>query len=107
MKLPPKTTKLYAAGLFLLALALLVFVQAAFNLDPFFQPSEPNQIVLLVTLSAFVFLVLLIFGFVLLRSLIKVWVERKQQKPGSKFKTRMLVSLVSLTLIPATFLFSP
>jgi len=105
MKVPQRTTKLYAAGLFLLVLALLVFVQAAFNLDPFFTPSGPNQIVLLVTISAFVFLVLLIFGFVLLRTLVKVWAERKQQKPGSKFKTTVLVSLVTLTLIPATCLF--
>src|SRR5262245_18754697 len=105
MKVMQRTTKLYAAGLFLLVLALLVFVQAAFNLDPFFTPSGPNQIVLLVTISAFVFLVLLIFGFVLLRTLVKVWAERKQQKPGSKFKTTVLVSLVTLTLIPATCLF--
>ena len=108
MKALPKMTKLYAAGLFLLALALLVFAQAAFNLDPLYSPSEPKQILLLVTLSAFVFLVLLIFGFVLLRTLVKVWAERKQQKPGSKFKTTVLVSLVTLTLLPATcsFLFA-
>ena len=105
MKAQPETTKLYLAGFFLLTLALLVFVQAAFNLDPFFSPSEPTQIVLLYTLSTFIFLVLLIFGFVLLRTLVKVWIERKQQKPGSKFKTSLLVSLISLTLIPATFLF--
>src|SRR5437870_10476874 len=105
MKVPTQTTKLYVAGFFLLTLALLVFVQAAFNLDPFLSPSEPDQIVLLYTLSTLIFLVLLIFGFVLLRTLVKVWAERKQQKPGSKFKTRVLVSLISLTLIPATFLF--
>src|SRR5262249_44931958 len=105
MKVQPETTKLYLAGFFLLMLALIVFVQAAFNLDPFFSPSEPTQIVLLYTLSTFIFLVLLVFGFVLLRDLVKVWVERKQQKPGSKFKTSILVSLVSLTLIPAVFLF--
>ena len=100
MKVRAGTTKLYLAGFFLLTLALLVFVQAAFNLDPFFSPSEPTQIVLLYTLSTFIFLALLIFGFVLLRTLVKVWIERKQQKPGSKFKTSILVSLISLTLIP-------
>src|SRR5262245_18499878 len=105
MRLPPQNTKLYLAGLFLLALAFLVFVQAAFNLDPIYSPSQPNQIVLLVTLSALTFLILLIFGFVLLRTLVKVWAERKQQKPGSKFKTTVLVSLVTLTLIPAACLF--
>src|SRR5579871_6175460 len=105
MKIPPHSTKLYAAGSFLLALALLVFVQVAFNLDPLFRPSEPNQILLLYTLSTFVFLVLLIFFFVLVRSIVKVWAERKQQKPGSKFKTSLLISLISLTLIQATCLF--
>ncbi len=105
MKAAPQTTKLYIAGFFLLTLAVLGFVQAAFNLDPLFAPSDPSQIVLLYTLSTFIFLVLLIFGFVLLRDLIKVWAERKQQKPGSKFKTSVLVSMISLTLIPATFLF--
>src|SRR2546422_8222758 len=105
MKVPPETTKLYLAGFFLLTLALLVFVQAAFNLDPFVSPSEPTQIVLLYTLSTFIFLALVIFGFVLLRTLVKVWIERKPQKPGSKFKTSLLVSLISLTLIPAVFLF--
>src|SRR5262249_53243232 len=105
MKVQPETTKLYLAGFFLLMLALIVFVQAAFNLDPFFSPSEPTQIVLLYTLSTFIFLALLIFGFVLLRTLVKVWAERKQQKPGSKFKTTILVWLVTLTLIPATCLF--
>jgi two-component system nitrogen regulation sensor histidine kinase NtrY len=105
MKVPPKTTNLFAAGLFLLVLALLVFVQAAFNLDPLYSPSGPSQILLLYTLSTFVFLFLLIFGFVLLRTLVKVWAERKQQKPGSKFKTRIVFSMVSLTLIPAVLLF--
>ena len=105
MKVPPHSTRLYAAGAFLLALAVLVFVQAAFNLDPFFSPTDPNEILLLYTLSTFIFLVLLIFGFILLRSLVKVWAERKQQKPGSKFKTSLIVSLVSLTLIPAACLF--
>ncbi len=105
MKVRTANTKLYLAGAFLLTLALLVFVQAAFNLDPFFSPSEPTQIVLLYTLSTFIFLALLIFGFVLLRTLVKVWIERKQQKPGSKFKVSLLVSLISLTLIPAICLF--
>src|SRR5256886_11255420 len=105
MKVRARNPKLYLAGFFLLTLAILAFVQAAFNLDPFLSPSEPSQIVLLYTLSIFIFLALVIFGFVLLRTLVKVWIERKQQKPGSKFKTSLLVSLISLTLIPSVLLF--
>src|SRR5688572_26804706 len=105
MKAFPHTTKLYLAGLFLLALALLVFVQAAFNLNPFLSPSLLNETALLYTLSTLIFLVLLVFGFVLLRTLIKAVWERKHDKPGSKFKTRLLVSMITLTLVPATLLF--
>lgn len=105
MKAPPRSTKLYVAGFLLIALACLVFVQAAFNLNPLLSPSLTNQVVLLYTLSTFIFIVLLVFGFVLLRTLIKVWVERKQKKPGSQFKTSVLVSMILLTLIPATLLF--
>src|SRR5688572_21185864 len=105
MKAPRNMTRLYIAGLFLLTLALLVFVQAAFNLNPFLSPSLLNQTALLYTLSTVIFLVLLVFGFVLLRTLIKVAWERKQHKPGSQFKTRLLVSMIVLTLVPATLLF--
>ena len=106
MKASTNATKLYLAGLVLLALALLVFVQAAFNLSPFnISPSAPGQILPLFALSTFIFLVLIIFGFVLARSLFKLWVERKTEKPGAKFKIRLVLSLIGLTLIPAVFLF--
>ncbi len=99
------TRKLYLAGIALLGLALLVFVQAAFNLGPFISASLPSQILLLYALSTFIFLILIIFGTVLARSLFKLWVEQKSEKPGAKFKTRLVLSLIGLTLIPATFLF--
>ena len=106
MKVSTDATKLYVAGLVLLILALLVFVQAAFNLSPFnINPAAPGQILPLFALSTFIFLVLIIFGFVLARSLFKLWVEQKTEKPGAKFKTRLVLSLIGLTLIPAVFLF--
>src|SRR5262245_19633880 len=101
-----RTTKIYVAAGFLLVLALLVFVQAAFDLKHFISPSKPSQIVLLYTLSTFVFLALLICGFVLLKTLVKVWIERKQQKPGSKFKTSLIMLLGMLTILPALLLFA-
>ena len=106
MKASTGTTKFFLGGLVLLTLAVLVFVQAAFNLVPFnISPAQPDQILLLYTLSTFIFLVLIIFGFVFLRSLFKMWVEHKAQKPGARFKTKLVLSLISLTLLQATVLF--
>ena len=98
-------TKLYLAGLVLLVLALIVFVQAAFNLGPLVSPSQPGEVFLFYSLSTFIFLVLIIFGFVLARNLIKLWVEHKIGQPGAKFRTRLVLSLIGVTLVPAVFLF--
>ena len=101
----PKNTRLYLAAGFLLILAVIVFAQQAFNL-PFIPASSPDQITLLYVLSTFIFVVLLVFGFIFLRTLVKVWVERKQNKPGSRFKTSLLGMLVILTLVPAISVFA-
>jgi len=100
-----KNTRLYIAGSVVLLLAVLVFVQAAFDLNPLVSHSSPNEIVVLYSVSTLIFLVLVVFGFILARTLVKVWAERKQQKPGSKFKISLLVTLISLTLVPAVLLF--
>jgi len=105
MTISAKNTKLYIAGFILFVLGVLVFVQAAFDLNPLVRYSSPNQIVLLYAVSTLIFLVLIVFGFILARTLFKVWTERKQQKPGSKFKTSLLFTLISLTLVPALLLF--
>ena len=98
--------RLYLAGLALLVLALAVFVQAAFNLESFLSPSFPNQIVLFFTLSTIVFLVLTVSAFILARSLFKLLMERRSEKPGARFKTRLVMSMILLTLFPAIALFA-
>jgi nitrogen fixation/metabolism regulation signal transduction histidine kinase len=105
MKIQSRTAKLAIAGALLLILMSLVFAQQAFNLE-LLNPTDPNGIVVSSALSALVFLVLLVFIFVMLRTVAKVWVERKQQKPGSRFKTSLLIWLVALTLIPAICVFA-
>ena len=101
-----KKTRLFLAGGFLLILAGIVFAQQAFNLESFVRHSDPRSILLLYTLSTLIFVVLLVFGFILLRTLVKVWIERKQGKPGSRFKTSLLTMLGVLTLLPAISVFA-
>jgi len=103
----PQNTKLYIATGVLLLLSVVVFAQQAFDLK--FIPRSsltPNQILLLYALSTLIFVVLLVFGFILLRTLVKVWVERKQGKPGSRFKVSLLAMLGVLTLVPAVSVFA-
>jgi nitrogen fixation/metabolism regulation signal transduction histidine kinase len=103
----PQNTRLYIAVGCLLLLAVIVFAQQAFDLK--FIPHSsltPNQILLLYALSTLIFVVLLVFAFILLRTLVKVWVERKQGKPGSRFKVSLLAMLGVLTLVPAVSVFA-
>jgi nitrogen fixation/metabolism regulation signal transduction histidine kinase len=108
MKAQSRTVKLVIAGASLLILASIVFAQQAFNLKDLvgYNPTDPSGIVVSSALSALVFLVTLVFGFVLLRTVVKVWMERRQQMPGSKFKTGLLIRLVALTLLPTICVFA-
>src|SRR4029453_4233423 len=100
-----RNVKLYIAGGILVLLAGVVFAQQAFDLQELFPHDRPDQILQLYTLSTLIFVVLLVFGFILLRTLVKVWVERKQGKPGSRFKVSLLAMLGVLPLVPAVSVF--
>src|SRR5664279_1219 len=95
----------------LIALLVLVPVlffigwsQASLNLS-FIKPSNAQHTLLLLALSAFIFLAFVIFALILLRILLKLYVERRQRQLGSKFKTKMVVAFLSLSLLPVCFLF--
>jgi hypothetical protein len=87
------------------ALFFLGWSQASLNLS-FIRPSNPEQTLLLLALSALIFLAFVIFALILLRILLKLYVERKQQRLGARFKTTMLVAFLGLSLVPVCFLFA-
>ncbi len=76
-------------------LFLLGWSQASLNLS-FIRPSNPEQTILLLALSTFIFLAFVIFALILTRLLLKAYVERRQQKLGARFKTKMLVAFLAL-----------
>jgi PAS domain S-box-containing protein len=85
-------------------LAFLAWSQASLNLD-FMRPANPEETVLFLVLSAFIFLAGIIFAIILVRILLKLYVERSQGQLGSRFKTKMVVAFLSVSLIPVIFLF--
>ncbi len=93
---------LLALGTFLLM--AVVFSQTAFNLT-FLRPSTSEQTLIFAAVSALIFLLLVALTFVLLRNLLKLYAERRGGLPGSKFRTRMVVGALMLSLAPVVFLF--
>jgi hypothetical protein len=87
------------------ALFFLGWSQASLNLS-FIRPRSPEQTLLLLSLSAVIFLAFVIFALILLRILLKLYVERRQQRLGSRFKTTMVVAFLALSLVPVCFLFA-
>ncbi|HET7214212.1 MAG TPA: ATP-binding protein [Terriglobia bacterium] len=92
----------------LIVVPVLLFIgwsQASLNLS-FIHPRTAPQTILLVVFSALIFLAFIIFGLILLRYLVKLYFERRSHKLGSRFKTKMVVAFLALTLVPACFLFA-
>jgi two-component system nitrogen regulation sensor histidine kinase NtrY len=104
----PKTRKIWMlSGITLLILVLMtiVFVEQAININKFIFPTEPSQAVVLFALTTLIVVALIVFSLILTRFLVKIIVERRSVKVGSKFKTKLLAAFLGLAFIPAIFLF--
>ena len=93
---------LLAAGSFVLFTILLS--QASFNL-PIFRPNASEQPFVFAALSALVFLLFVVLTVILLRTLLKLFAERRVGVLGSKFRTKMVVGALLLSFTPVLFLF--
>jgi nitrogen fixation/metabolism regulation signal transduction histidine kinase len=88
-----------------LALFFLNWSQASLNLS-FIRPRNAPQTILLLAVSIVIFLAFVIFALILVRILLKLYVERRQQQLGSRFKTKMVIAFLGLSLVPVCFLFA-
>jgi hypothetical protein len=93
---------LLAGGI--LVLFTILLSQASFNW-PVFQPNASEQPFVFAALSALVFLLFVVLTFILLRTLLKLFAERRVGVLGSKFRTKMVVGALLLSFTPVLFLF--
>ena len=105
MKQRSWTRKLWLAvgGLSIVLLAATIFTLGSLRAPV--HPEQGNSLVILFALSTFVFVAFLVFGLVLLRSLLRLWNERKAGLLGSRFKTKMVFGAMGVSLLPLVFLF--
>lgn len=103
---PPKSHRSFL--IFLLVLVPVLFLigwsQASLNLS-FIHPRNATETFLLDAVSAFAWLLFVVFGLILGRILLKLYAERRHNQLGYRFKTKMVVAFLSLSLIPVCFLF--
>lgn len=101
----PRKTFLIFLLVLVPTLLFLAWTQASLNLT-FIRPRSAWETIALLALSGFIFLASVIFALMLLRTLLKLYVERGRGQLGSRFKTKMVVAFLGLSLVPVCFLFA-
>jgi nitrogen fixation/metabolism regulation signal transduction histidine kinase len=90
-------------GIVVVMLAAAVFTLGSLNIR---VPSQQgNDVVILYAISTFIFALLLVFSLILARSLLRLWAERRSGQMGSRFKVKMVLGAMGVSLLPVVFLF--
>jgi len=88
-----------------LLLFAALFVQQAFNLEGVVSPDTNTQTLLFAALIALIFFLFVALSFVLARTLLKLYAERRSKVLGSQIRTRMVVGALMLSLLTIMFFF--
>lgn len=91
-------------GIIVLLIVLFFTIEFFIRESQEFSPTAVTNI-LLSTLQIIVLLLFLILLFVLIRNLVKLYLERKRKVIGAHFKTKLLLFFTALSLIPTLLLF--
>jgi nitrogen fixation/metabolism regulation signal transduction histidine kinase len=98
-----KQKVLYGLGALLLTVLVGLLVwQGSFSLGDV-TPDGPQQVTIFWAVSTLVFLLTVLIGFLLFRSFIKIFLERQQNREGSRLRTKMLVAALGITILPVFF----
>ena len=95
--------RLLLAGIILTLLLAAVFTLG--SLDTPFEPRNWSEVLTLYAVSSFITAALIVFGLILSRTLVRLWAERSRQQLGARFKTKMVVGAVAISLLPVLFMF--
>jgi len=101
---PNRTPAIVALCICLFFLFAIIFAQATFKLT-FLQPDTSEETVIFSAVSALIFLLFVALTFVLLRTLLRLYAERKTGVLGSRFRSNMVLGALLLSLGPVIFLF--
>ena len=97
---PKKTKAPWILGLFVLALLTFLILLQSSNLWKNFAIESADGTLLLYALSSLNFFAFVIFGFILLRNLIKLARERRALQLGAKIKTRLWLYFFAVSIMP-------
>src|SRR5208283_5610803 len=97
---PNRTPAIVALSICIFFLFAVIFAQATFNLTSILQPDTSEETLIFAAVSALIFLLFVALTFVLLRTLLRLYAERKAGALGSKFRSQMVLGALLLSLGP-------
>ncbi|HXM47977.1 MAG TPA: HAMP domain-containing protein, partial [Pyrinomonadaceae bacterium] len=95
-------------GLVIGGVLLTLLLAAVFtfgSLTAPFQPKNWRAVLVLYAVSSFITAAFLVFGLILARTVLRLWVERSREQLGARFKTKMVVGAMAISLLPIIFMF--
>src|ERR1700724_749912 len=102
--LEPKQRWTLGIGAALLTL-LLAAVFTFGSLDVPFEPKNWREAMALYAVSSIITAAFLVFLMILMRTVLRLWAERSKEQLGARFKTKMVVGAMALSLLPVIFMF--
>jgi PAS domain S-box-containing protein len=85
--------------------AVVFLLAGVFTLGSLTLPFQPTDQIVLYALSMFLVAALVVFLFILARTLVRLGIERLARKPGSRFKTKMVLGAIAVSFLPVILLF--
>src|SRR5580700_5800298 len=101
----PRNSRLF---LVVSGVAITLLLAAVITLGSLRVPFEPHawdELIALYALNTFIVAALLVFGLILGRTLVRLWAERRARQLGSRFKTKMVLGAMAVSLLPLIFMF--
>ncbi len=95
---------LYGGGIVLLAISVaLVVWQGSFNFGKY-GPADPQQTFIFWAISSLIFVLMVTLGFMLARTIVKLYIDRRSGREGSRIQTKLVLGALALCITPALFL---
>jgi len=100
---PSTQVRLVLSGILLTLLLAAVFTMG--SLDVPIEPRSWREIIALYAVSSFITAAVLVFGLILVRSVVRLLIERSKEQLGARFKTKMVLGAIAVSLLPVIFMF--
>ena len=97
--------QLWIYGVLVVLTTAAVITLGSLPLHVSVHPVQGITFAIFFSLSVIIVCAFIIFGLILARSLVRLWSERRSGQMGSRFKVKMVLGAMGVSLLPVVFMF--